>query len=358
MASLYPRGNMWWVKSYRNGKMVRTSLKTTDRAEAKRRLREYDAQPHQEAMPVRAKSPVSWDTAATDLIRYYEAYHTRRPHEAAKVLKTLTAFFGGWALADIDAALILQYVAHRQAQGKAANTVNVELATLRRALRLAHELGHLTSVPPIRTLKPASARQGFFEAEEFEAVVRELPPDLALVASIAYVYGWRLTDEVLTLTRSQVDLEAGTLRLSPGGSKNGDGRLVYLTPALKAGLAEQLARVRTLERELARVIPHVFPSLRGPNRGKPRNSISWIWRRACQRAGVPEKWKHDLRRTAVRNMVNAGISERVAMTITGQRTRSTFDRYHIVSPGDLREAARKLGQYPYNSRHTTITGEP
>jgi len=40
--------------------------------------------------------------------------------------------------------------------------------------------------------------------------------------------------------------------------------------------------------------------------------------------------------------VNAGVSERVAMEITGHRTWSVFDRYRIVSPGDLREAARKL----------------
>jgi hypothetical protein len=211
LSSLYLRGHTWWAKSYEQGKMVRWSLKTTCRAEAKRRLREYDAQPRQDPMPARVKRSVTWDTAATDLIRYHEAYHTRRPQEATKVLKTLTEFFGGWPLADIDAALILRYVAHRQAHGKAANTVNVELATLRRALRLAHELGHLTSVPSIRTLKPASPHQGFFEAEEFEAVVRELPSDLALVASIAYVYGWRLTDEVLPLTWSQVDLEAETL---------------------------------------------------------------------------------------------------------------------------------------------------
>ena len=63
---------------------------------------------------------------------------------------------------------------------------------------------------------------------------------------------------------------------------------------------------------------------------------------ACRKAHVVGVLRHDMRRSAVRNLVNAGVPERVAMTITGHRTRSIFDRYHIISPADLQDASRKL----------------
>jgi len=148
--------------------------------------------------------------------------------------------------------------------------------------------------------------------------------------------------EILTLERRQLDLDAGTLRLDPGATKNADPRVVYLTPALMAALAEQLARVDALQRKLERIVPWLFPHLRGRRAGNPRHEFRKVWSTACTKAGVPGRLLHDFRRTAVRNMERAGVARSVAMQLTGHRTENVYRRYAIVNDGDPRAAVEKL----------------
>lgn len=76
--------------------------------------------------------------------------------------------------------------------------------------------------------------------------------------------------------------------------------------------------------------------------GRPIKSLTKAWQAACAAAGYPSLIPHDLRRSAVRNFVRQGIPERVAMQLTGHKTRSVFERYNIVSEGDLEAAAGRL----------------
>lgn len=96
-------------------------------------------------------------------------------------------------------------------------------------------------------------------------------------------------------------------------------------------------KAKALQSEQGSLSPWVFTY-----GGKRFKSFRRVWDAACKAAGVPGKLAHDFRRTAVRNLVRAGIPERVAMQMTGHKTRSVFERYNIVSQGDLFDAARRL----------------
>ena len=158
--------------------------------------------------------------------------------------------------------------------------------------------------------------------------------------------GWRLTSEVLPIEWRHVDFKAGEIRLDPGKTKNREGRVFKMTTQLRKLLEEQRDE-RDRLKKLGKICPYVFFRMVADKRGgekSPRKilSLNKAWANACISAGCPGRIPHDLRRTAVRNMVRAGIPERVSMKLTGHKTRSVFERYNIVSDGDLTDAATRL----------------
>lgn len=157
--------------------------------------------------------------------------------------------------------------------------------------------------------------------------------------------------EVLPLRVGQVDLKAGIVRLEAGTTKNDEPRAFHFSGLtdLRDLLTKQVAETERLSRETSKVVSHVFHEPDGSEIDQYRFRLAW--KAACTAAGHPGKLLHDFRRSAVRNLVRAGIPERVAMQLTGHKTRSVFERYNITSGADLNEAAQKLEAF--HSRSNT-----
>lgn len=264
--------------------------------------------------------------------------NARRVDDLGKRWKHLNRLLGDPLVDQVTTSQIRHYYANRMAEGAAPATIDRERACLRRMFSLGAKSTppRVAKVPYFPQIQVNNVRQVFFERSEFEKLYVELPDYLRPLAVVAYWVGCRKR-ELLTLKRSQLDLEAGILRLAPGTTKNKEGRVVHIPDEALAELRPWDQQTRTLERETSRVIPFVFH-----RNGKQIKDYYQAWRSACERAGIDGRYFHDFRRTAVRNYVRSGVPEQVTMKISGHKTRSTFERYNIVNEDDLRRAARQV----------------
>ncbi len=343
MGMIYKRGKVFWIKYYSGGRPIRESTGTSKQNQAERFLKDREGRVAIGAPALPRLERIRFAEIAEALIEHYQVTGDRQLRDVLAKLKPVRAVFDNRRLVAIDQASLTAYIATRQAAGLSNGTINRELALLGKALRLAEERGQLLRVPRIHLLQESAPRSGFFERSDYERVRKHLRSELQVAVTIAQTYGWRTQSEVLTLSLVQVDLEAGTLRLEPGTTKNREGRTVYLTPELIPLVSEQIERVKVMSRQLNRVIPYLFPNPRkGRFQGARLRDFRKAWLTACKKAGLVGMLRHDFRRTAVRNLVRSGVGETVAMKISGHKTRSVFDRYNITSDADLREAARKL----------------
>jgi integrase len=338
MGMIYKRGEIYWIKYYRNGKPMRESSGSEKESDARRllKLKEGDIA---KGVPMTPKvGRVTVEEILKGVVTDYRVNSKNSlPEVEGRIEKHLLPYFFNRRAANVTTADIQDYVDKRQEAGAANATINRELATLKRGFSLAVRGGTLISKPYIPMLKEDNVRQGFFEPEQLEAVLRHLNEDLKPIVVFAYITGWRTISEILPLEWRQVDFGAGMVRLEPGTTKNKEGRLFPMNQELREVLESQKAKTDALQRETGAIIPFVFH-----RRGVPIKDFRGAWVRACQRAGIPGRILHDFRRTAVRNLERASVSRSAAMKLTGHKTEAVYRRYAIVSEGDLKEAVMKL----------------
>ncbi len=335
MGTIYRRGRIWWIKYYRNGKPFRETSRSKKASDAKRLLRRREGEIGAGSFVGPCAERVRFEELAEGFLNDYQANGRKSLVWARRRIENhLMPFFEGLRVVEITSERVRAYTIKRQQEGASNGSINRELAALKRMFNLAAEMTppKVARAPYIPMLKESNVRKGFFEHGDYLALRRELPSYLKPALTFGYYTGAR-EGEVLNLKWHQVDLEARTVHLDPGTTKNDQPRTIPLIGELLETLRAQKAFCESS-----------FPGCTYVffRKGNRIGNFQRAWKSACTRAGISGKLFHDLRRSAVRNMVRAGVPERVAMAITGHKTRSVFDRYNIVAERDLHEAARRL----------------
>lgn len=327
-----PGRNNWMLKYYCNGRLIVESAGTDNETKAKKILRNRETDIDRGLPLSSAVGRLRFEEAARDIVADYVTNRRRSLGELKRRLTLhLVPVFSGRRMAVITTADVRAFTQARLEAGASNAEINRELAVLKRMFTIAVQGGKLLHRPHIPMLREDNVRTGFFERDQFEAVRAALPEELRPLMTFAYLTGWRARSEVLPLEWRHIDLRGGVVRLDVGRTKNDAGRVFPFDvfPELRAVIEAQ-ARHRTL-------CPYVFH-----REGQRIRSFRAAWTKACSAAGWPALIPHDFRRTAVRNLVRAGVPEKTAMLLTGHKTRSVFDRYDIVNEADLREAVSRL----------------
>lgn len=348
--TIFQRGKTWWIRYWVAGYERRESSYSTDQDDALRLLKKRLG----ETASVReAGGPVTFDTLRSMLVDDYRLNGRASLPRAKLAFERLKPAFGGTRADRITTDRLTAYAQGRREAGAAAASVRMELALLRRAMRLAARAGRLDRVPVFPSIEVQNVRTGFMEADRFAAVLAHLLPWAAAAIEFLFLTGWRVSD-VLGLQWRQVDLEHGSIVLERGTTKNKAGRVLPYRahPRLAAIIDARRAVTTEVERETGRIIPWVFsrPTTKGPGASPgarvTRKALRDQWLLARAAAGAPGALVHDFRRTAARRYVRGQVPEKTAMQLLGMKTRSIFDRYNIVTEDDMAEALRKVAALP------------
>jgi integrase len=348
--ALIPGCKYWYACFYHEGRQRKVSTHTTVKSEALALLRKMMGDSDNGQAPVSKK--LRYADLRQMLIDNYIAKGNKSLKSLADGSETIAGLteldaFCGYKVADVDGKPAVtdrgvsataittdfakKFVRQRRDNNVGNAAINRSLALLRRMLNLAKREKKIHDVPFIEFQKEPPPRKGFVEQADFERLLNLLPTHLRPLVTLLYYCGTRV-GQALKTEWSQVDLKKRLIRFEGEATKNDEAQLLPMG-----------SRLFDLLKDVTPKTGRVFD---GTNLRKS-------WMTACAAAGLGRKIEvegkpydpryegltvHDLRRSAVRNLVNAGVAERVAMKITGHKTRAVFDRYHIVSTADVTDA--------------------
>jgi integrase len=335
----YLRGKVWWIRYWHRGEEIRESTKSESEIVAQRLLKARWKQIGRGKFVGPKEEKLTVDDLLKALETDYQQNGRRSVDTLRWRLQPLRDALGTYRTVDVTGGVVDQYKRDRLAATTrkgttvAVATLNRELAALKRAFRLGIEQERIAHAPVIKLLAEHNVREGFVEPGIFAEIVKHLPAPIDDVARFAYVTGWRKS-EVLTLKWSDVDLEHRRIRLRREHSKNGEPRVLVLTGDLLALVRRRWEARQHKTKAGVAISAWVFH-----RRCERIVDFRDDWADACTAAKVPGLLFHDLRRSAVRNMMKSGqVDQAVAMKVSGHKTDSIFRRYRVVDEDDIERA--------------------
>jgi integrase len=358
--------SFWWVSYYAHGKEEREAarhVRTGEKIELtakngqheaerflKHRLGEIAAEQHGgRAFVGPRQERVTINELLDGLETDYKLRDRWNPKVASNV-KPLREHFGTWRAVDVTSNAVAAYIETIRGEGYSNATANRRTQLLGQAFKVGMRNKQISAAPFIPRLSEiGNERQGFFETADFEAVLAKLPEYLQDFSRFGFLTGWR-KGSIESLRWSDVGEDVIYLRAE--NSKTRKPETIPVQGDLQ-GIIERRRAAAILKGNESdpRFAEYVFH-----RDGEPVGDFRKAWATACKEANVPHRLFHDLRRTASRNMIAAGVPQAVAMKITGHRTDSMFRRYAIVNEEQKRDALAKTQEYLATPKVRKVVG--
>jgi integrase len=337
---LKPGSSVYHAEYWANGQRQRESTGERDEKAARRYLKNRVKQAHASEVTgaTFATAAMRKLTVGDLLARLRDKYaaHGQLSPQNLSLLKKTEADLGHLSATGASSKDFAAYRQRRLSAGDAPASANRVLQMCRAAFNLAVKRAELGRAPHIELSSEAgNARQGFTDLAQLETLLAALPGDLRDFTRFGFETGWR-KGEIASLTWA--DLDGDTIRLRGEHSKNGESRALPCVGTL----GEILERRRQARQMACQFVFH--------RDGAPVADFKKSWATATKKAGLGGLLFHDLRRSACRGMLRAGVPMAVAMKISGHKTTSMFQRYAIVAESDLAEALTRTQNFRESAR--------
>jgi integrase len=334
MGAAYKRGAVWWIRLHCGARKIRFSTGIPvlpshkgPPAEVRKIWAERLAELGRGVVK-EGKEPRFEDLERALLAQYTAKQRKGMLYLCKYRLPYLQAAFAGRRLSEITDVAILEFAARRRDRdGAAVDTVNLELAILRKGFRLL--VKRFPNPPEIHKLPGARARQETVPDDALDAILAALPAIYRPIALFLRLTGWR-SCEAIGLEWRRVDWKGLVIRLETSKS----GRPRFLVFAKYARLHALLRLQRMRQRAAGQITPWVFPGRDGKQ--MTDGSFRLAWTRARNGLGYRSR-RHDLRRTRVQEQERQGMPMTIGMSAVGIETPQIYRRYGVVSEADQAE---------------------